>query len=325
MPDTRRWGLSQPARAWSFFPELNPSSFTRSRQGAILSHMRQFKRVYIEITNVCNLECGFCPRTSRKPEFMARDIFGRILNEVRDHSKYLRFHVMGEPLLHPDIGLFLDMCHEAGCNVNIATNGTLIKKVKDQLLSKPALRSVNFSLHILDEYEGSGGVDGYLGEIFEFIDKARKGSGLIACFRLWNIGGGGRDNNEYVLGKIQEHFSFSGQIDNISSRGNGIKIADNVYVSQARSFDWPDISGDDLGDKGFCLALRDQAAILVDGTVVPCCLDSEGAMALGNIKETGFSDIISSPRARAIYEGFSQRKLVEPLCKKCGYRTRFDL
>jgi len=64
--------------------------------------------------------------------------------------------------------------------------------------------------------------------------------------------------------------------------------------------------------------------ILVDGTVVPCCLDGEGVINLGNIHESDFSQIVESERANNIFNGFSRREAVEELCRKCGYRTKFN-
>jgi len=296
--------------------------------------MKQFKRIYIEITNVCNLDCRFCPKTSRKPEFMGLDLFKKILDEVKGYSRYLNFHVMGEPLLHPDIGAFLDLCDEKGFRVNITTNGTLIKETKNKLLSKSAIRIINFSLHIFDENTPENVIDEYLDEVFGFITESGETPGFIVCFRLWNmkmnntadpsrkVQSAGR--NSYILERIEKFFEVPQRIEEIPSEGNGIKIRDNIYVSQSSVFDWPDKGIPDLNEKGFCLGLRQQAAILVDGTVVPCCLDNEGIIDLGNINESSFKQIIEGKRALDLYRGFSERKVVEALCRKCGYRKKFD-
>lgn len=287
--------------------------------------MRTFKRIYVEITNVCNLNCDFCPKTSRKPEFMGTELFEKILNEVGDYSRYIYFHVMGEPLLHPDIETFLDLCGQYGFFANITTNGTLIGKLKEKIISKQALRLINFSLHSFEANISDCKIDNYLDEILTFVKETKnKNPKLISCFRLWNIK---KDNqgfdNQHILRKIEKFFALPERIKEIPLTGNGIKVSENVYVNQAECFDWPDMQIEDLTTKGSCLGLRDQSAILVDGTVVPCCLDSEGTISLGNIKKTSFSQIINGKRALDLYEGFRSRKLVEPLCRKCGYRSRF--
>lgn len=265
---------------------------------------------------------------------MALNLFKKILNEVKGYSEHLYFHVMGEPLLHPDIGSFLDLCGEKGFKVNITTNGTLIKEAKNMLLSKPAIRAINFSLHIFDETTPKNVIDAYLDEVFSFITESGEPPRFIACFRLWNMKmestsnppqmGESSGSNSYILERIEKFFGVPHKIEEVTSEGNGIKLKDNIYVSQRSLFDWPDKDIPDLSEDGFCLALRQQVAILADGTVVPCCLDSEGIIDLGNINKSSFKKIIEGERAMALYKGFSERKVVESLCRKCGYRKRFD-
>lgn len=293
--------------------------------------MRFFKRIYIEITNICNLNCTFCPKTSRKPEFMDIAIFEKILTKLDSCTGYLYFHVMGEPLLHPDISIFLDLCHKYSFKVNITTNGMFINEAKDRLLSKPALRLINFSLHCFDANTLNSAIDGYLDEIFNFVMETASSSELISCLRLWNAEKNSSISsasyfrkNHHILQKIENFFKVPYKIKEIPTVGNGIKLVDKVYLSQDSYFDWPNKEVSDLNNKGFCLGLREQVAILVDGTVVPCCLDSEGTINLGNIKETAFSDIIEGKRAMNLHSGFSKRKVVERLCRKCSYRKRFD-
>ena len=75
---------------------------------------------------------------------------------------------------------------------------------------------------------------------------------------------------------------------------------------------------------GFCYGMLDHVGVLADGTVVPCCLDADGEITLGNIFESDLSEILASPRARAIADGFKHHQKVEPLCRRCGYSKRFD-
>ncbi|HIS11510.1 MAG TPA: radical SAM protein, partial [Candidatus Onthocola stercoravium] len=67
------------------------------------------KKVYVEITNNCNLDCSFCIKNTRKSMFMSEDNFEVILNKLKNTTSYLYFHVMGEPLLHPLINEFIDI------------------------------------------------------------------------------------------------------------------------------------------------------------------------------------------------------------------------
>ena len=149
--------------------------------------MKKFKKFYIEITNVCNLTCSFCPQTCRPPEFMKIETFNKILEQIKPHTDYIYFHVKGEPLLHPEIDKFLDLSYEKGFKVNITTNGTLINKVKDKIFMKPALRQINFSLHSFDGNEGSSNKDEYINNIISFVKEAHNNTDLLVSFRLWNL------------------------------------------------------------------------------------------------------------------------------------------
>ena len=103
----------------------------------------------------------------------------------------------------------------------------------------------------------------------------------------------------------------------------GPRIGQRVYLEYGDKFDWPDLTAPDGGEKVFCYGLRDQLGVLCDGTVVPCCLDHEGDIRLGNLFEEDLQDILESPRAKALYDGFSCGKAAEELCRRCGYARRF--
>ncbi|QPQ29182.1 radical SAM/SPASM domain-containing protein [Lysinibacillus sp. JNUCC 51] len=291
--------------------------------------MRTFKKVYIEITSVCNLACSFCPPTARAKGLIKVEQFNKILDEIRPHTKYIYLHVKGEPLLHPRIDQLLDAAHEKGFKVNITTNGTLIKKNREKILGKPALRQINFSLHSFDGHEGSENREKYLEDILDFVRASRDYSTIIS-YRLWNLQKdhvtdiAARRNRE-TLEILENEYNLDYRIEEKVQPGKGVKIANNIYLNQDHEFKWPSLLEPEDEGKGFCHALRSQAAILVDGTVVPCCLDGEGVINLGNVNEKSFTDIVQGERANNIVDGFSRREAVEELCRKCGYRQKFGM
>lgn len=291
--------------------------------------MKTFKKVYIEITSVCNLACSFCPPTERAKGLIKVEQFNNILDQIRPHTKYIYLHVKGEPLLHPRIDQLLDAAHAKGFKVNITTNGTLIKKNREKLLGKPALRQINFSLHSFDGHEGSENREKYLGDILDFVREAKEYNTIIS-YRLWNLQKdhvtdiAARRNRE-TLEILENEYNLDYRIEEKVQPGKGVKIANNVYLNQDHEFRWPSLLAPEDDGKGFCHALRSQAAILVDGTVVPCCLDGEGVINLGNVNEQSFTDIVEGERANNIVEGFSRREAVEELCRKCGYRQKFGI
>lgn len=290
--------------------------------------MKKFKKFYLEITSVCNLSCSFCPPTERQKQYITLEEFSERLDQIKPHTDYIYLHVKGEPLLHPRIGQLLDISHEKGFKVNITTNGTLINKKRKHLLNKPALRQMNFSLHSFDGHIGSEDKEGYVKSILSFVREATSQSELIVSLRLWNLTQDNTKNmekqrNRDLLEMIEKEFDLDYKIEEKVKPGSGIKIAERIYINQDYEFQWPALHEEEDDGKGFCHGLRNQAGILADGTVIPCCLDGEGVINLGNIKNHSFSDIIEMDRAKNIVEGFSRRVAVEEMCRKCGYRKRF--
>ena len=234
---------------------------------------------------------------------------------------------MGEPLLNENIDYFLEESYKNHLKVNLTTNGTLLKKVEDKLINSKALRQINISLHSFEANEKTVELEDYINNVTDFITKARSNSDIICAIRLWNMDNndlkGANGLNSDILKMLEENLELDFSIGEKLQETNRIKLKDKVYLNMAEKFEWPDIQIDSLGEEVFCHGLRNQIGILVDGTVVPCCLDSEGNINLGNIFEKSLKDIVEDKRARDIYDGFSRRRAVEELCKKCGYATRF--
>ncbi len=283
--------------------------------------MFSFKRVFIEITNICNLSCMFCPRTMRAPARMDRPLFEKIIRETAPYTKEVVFHVLGEPLLHQDLIYFIDHACAQGLSVMITTNGTLLTGDLAATLAEKNIRQMNISLHCLSSVPDK---EKYLKDIFNFTRLAQKHrpEGYINL-RLWNMLS---DDNTWTMEQLNALFhtnivlpkELSGFKDKKSCRLSG-----RTYLHLDSRFAWPDMRLPVLQKKGFCYGLRTHIGILVDGTVVPCCLDSEGAVPLGNIRETPLLRVLMSDRAKKMAQGFAQGTLTEKLCEHCGYMQRF--
>ena len=288
--------------------------------------MTRFKKIYIETTNICNLSCNFCPKTSRELGFMETESFKEIINKVKEYTNHIYLHLMGEPFLNKNLGNFLQIAKEANINVNITSNGTLINNVKDILINSGAVRQINISLHSFEANQNNINFYDYLNNILQFIEEANEKTEIICSLRLWNIDTeelkANNNLNLDILKLIEEKLNINFSIKDALLDKRGIKLKERVYLNMAEKFSWPDSSISLISEEVFCHGLRDQIGILLDGTVVPCCLDSEGKIPLGNIFKEDLGDIINSKRARDIYDGFSQRRAVEELCKRCGYAKR---
>lgn len=273
-----------------------------------------YRKVYVEITNICNMNCSFCHGTKRQPRRMSLEEFRLILEKIKPHTEYVYYHLMGEPLTHPELGLFLETAAEMGFKSIITTNGTLLKQ-KGQVLIDQRVHKVSVSLH---SFEGNDAAlhQKYLTEVAEFA-KAANSQGIIVVLRLWNNGCDGGKNAEaieFLKGEIEGEW-----VEN----SKGLRIRERLFLEYGDRFQWPDKDAEIQGDSVFCYGLRDHFGILSDGTVVPCCLDSDGEINLGNIFERDIEDILSSDRATAIVKGFDGRKPSEELCRRCGYAQRF--
>jgi len=287
--------------------------------------MKKFKKVYIEITNVCNLRCNFCPKTARKLKFMDKESFGHIIKNVKPYTNHVYFHLMGEPFLNKELEHFLEISKENQLKVNITTNGILISDVKDILLNAQALRQVNISLHSFEANEENIDFNEYINNIINFVKEITEKTNIICSLRLWNLDTRYSANNNMnidIFKLLEKKFGIKCDLKESLKDKNSFKLKNNVYISMGEKFKWPSLKEEELGERAFCYGLRDQIGILVDGTVVPCCLDSEGSIPLGNIFESTLDEILNSKRAKDIYDGFSERKAVEELCKRCGFINR---
>ncbi len=274
-----------------------------------------YSRIYLEIGNICNKNCSFCHGTSRAPRQMSFDEFSSIARKIRHLTDYLYLHLMGEPLCHPELAEFINYASSLGYKVAVTTNGTLIPVKKEALLGAKPYK-INISLHSF-EGESEEGKQRYIGNCLAFADEA-SASGILTVLRLWNgEGSGGRNSDTYK--QIKEYFNTDEWV--FGSRG--ARIRHKLHIEYGEEFTWPDINLSDMGERVFCYGLSDHFGILADGTVVPCCLDSDGVVKLGNIFDTDIDEILSSNRACKIKDGFASSYAVESLCRRCGYARRF--
>lgn len=267
----------------------------------------QYKKVYLEITNNCNLKCPFCIQNKRTKEFMSKDLFIKILRKLKPYTNYLYFHILGEPLLHPHINEFINIANEKGFFINITTNGYFIDKIKES----NNIRQLNVSLHSFDEnYPVS--LDKYLDNIFQVAD-ILSSRGTYISFRLWVK----NNHNLEIIKAINEYYKVK-----LTEDVQQVTIKDRIFVNNFHEFIWPDINNDVYEEEGTCYALRDHIGILVDGTIVPCCLDTLGNINLGNIESDSLESIICSLRYQNMLQGFKDKKKTEELCRHCRFLNK---
>ena len=247
---------------------------------------------------------------------MTMDEFSLVCEKLSGVSEYLYLHVMGEPLTHPLLCDFVRYATEKGFKVAITTNGTLLDKCGDALIAAGVYK-VNISLHSF-EFGEDDKHSSYVQKFLNFADISSK-SGVLTVLRLWN-GGVSDTKNEETLSLL--HKKFPGQW-HLGSRG--ARIRDKLHLEYGERFVWPDIDSENIGCALFCHGLGDHFGILSDGTVIPCCLDSDGVIDLGNVYTENIEEILSSERAKNIKNGFQNKTAVEELCQRCPYARRFKI
>lgn len=276
-----------------------------------------YSRVYVEITNICNKSCSFCPGHSREARRMTEAEFDLITDKLRVSTDYIYYHLMGEPTTHPLLPRFIEIARGKGYKSVVTTNGTLLNKVGDRLIDAGVYK-VNISVHSF-EGDDEREYDRYISTCLDFADKASR-AGVLVILRLWNSGhDGGR--NEDILSLMKERFA-DGEWKQVA---NGARIRHRLHLEYGERFSWPDMEAEDGGARVFCYGLSDHFSVLCDGSVVPCCLDRNGELCLGNIFSQEIFDILFSNRAKSIREGFEKNTASEELCRRCGYARRFKI
>lgn len=278
-----------------------------------------FKKIYIEITNICNLKCKFCPETSRKKEFMSVENFEEVISKIHNHTSLVALHVKGEPLLHNQLEAILKILEKYNLKANITTNGTLIKEKLEIIKNSKAVRQINFSIHSIMQNELLN--KQYLQDIFEAVEELED---IMISYRLWNLQSiKENDVNADIIKTIENYYNIQNLKEKLMEN-NFLQLKKNIFINQDIEFTWPDINKKSIIEKGKCLALKEQIAILVDGTVVPCCLDNNGDIPLGNILEETMEDILKKPKSMTIKKNFENSRITCDLCKTCGFLQRLE-
>ena len=274
------------------------------------------RRVYIEITARCNLNCAFCTAQYRTGTDMDPAFFREIILQVRDITPYVYLHVQGEPLCHPRFDELMDICDECGMQVQLVTNGTLLRRWPG-LIHHSSLRKISFSMQSIEYHTLD--VNSFFQDILAFAETASLQGRPVTEIRFWRDDQFDQPRTEACISYLHEHYPLAP-----TSRKNSYELMKNVYVDFHNTFVWPSMDQPELSGKGTCLGGIRQIAVLSDGTVVPCCLDAEGAMALGSLHDQSLADILKTDRYIQLCDGFRSHILKESLSRRCTYRCRFD-
>lgn len=283
------------------------------------------KYAYIEITENCNLACPFCPSPSldHRGE-MPLELFEKILHRLQGNVSNIFLHVLGEPLLHARFPEILSLAEKNGFCINLTTNGTLIRRHAEHLLSSNSIRQINFSTHAY-AYLPKEHAERILDETILFAKKLSiLRPEIYLNFRLWNAYADDLSENWnlYVIQALSRSFQVEISLPKFSARHKSVPVFQRIYLHRDSRFTWPE-GNSEISTSGTCHGIIDQCAVLFDGTVVPCCLDYRGNIPLGKFPENSFEEIFQGEEAQRIASGFFSHKLIHPFCQKCSFVKRF--
>ncbi|MFI5361877.1 MAG: radical SAM/SPASM domain-containing protein [Elusimicrobiota bacterium] len=291
----------------------------------ISTRSKRFQKVYVEISNICNLQCDFCPEVVREKDMMGRELFARVIAQLSPIAEQVCFHLMGEPLTHPLFAEFVSFCARENLPVNITTNGTLLGEGRVEALLNSIVRQVNFSVHSFASNFPGKDIGPYLEKIFAFTRLAfSRRPDLYLNYRLWNLAGAAENPNADIVARVENAFgvTLDQEIDVRWRKGRHVR--NRLYLHYDTRFDWPRLDAPLKSDTGTCRALSNHLGILSDGTIVPCCLDKEGATILGDARRHTLEEVLAGERAQRMARAFRDGRLIEDLCRRCTFVSRFD-
>ncbi|MDD2804933.1 MAG: radical SAM protein [Elusimicrobiales bacterium] len=268
---------------------------------------KPFRRAFIEITNGCNLACGFCAASARPRRDMTVEEFRNAAGQAASLAEVISLHLLGEPLTHERFPEILDASSRLGLKLNLVTNGVLLDRRQALLFGAPCLRQISVSLHALACLPRPRR-EAALRSAAAFA--RAKPAGLIVGFRLRAAPGDA--GARAMATELAEAFGKKAP-----GASGHLKLAENVFLNFGSLFAWP--GGPGGAGKKACLGLRHHFGILSDGRVVPCCADFDGAMALGNVNEKPLAEILGGAAAGELKERLAGRLPMPAHCSSCGF------
>jgi radical SAM protein with 4Fe4S-binding SPASM domain len=313
----------------------------------------RFDRVFIEVTSQCNFDCSFCTNSlmQRKPGFMPFTTFKRIINEITKNgiTNSILFHIMGDPLLHPDLMTFLRYSVEHVKKQQLVTNGSLFTEATVKECYETQLTNLDISYftpnstlfksrnskHItFQQYHQTiqnivatkfkHRFDTHLRLFYPNINlKSFNWKGIPfeplnkqvipTIVHKWStfITALGIQPNEIKHNEIKKW--------NMNKR-NSIFITDDFEIVFKQFHNWHNslqqVIQSPIGKCSIVLN-HEQLGILWNGDVVLCCGDYEGHTRFGNINKKSLTEILNSEQYHRIVNSFSKGITPFTTCKKC--------
>lgn len=263
----------------------------------------RFKRIYVELSNICNLKCSFCSVDKREKRSLTIEEFAYILSSIKKYTNLIYLHVKGEPFLYKNIEKVFELCKINKINIKITTNGIYLNKYIDLINKYDNIKQINISL-MCENKENN-----YLNKIFETSNKIK----TTIVYRVWLSN---KESSNYIIDEVLKHY-------NINSKEKNIKLNNHIYLDKDIEFTWPNESTNEYKE-GICYGSRTHIAILSNGEVVPCCLDSEGQLSFGNIFKESLDDILKKDKFIDFNNNMKKGIMKTEICQKCNFKQRLN-
>lgn len=288
----------------------------------------KFHRIYIELTNICGLSCSFCPTKALPSQTMTTEFFDSIMVQVKEYTREIACHVVGDPLTLPNLEEYLDILGRHGMKALLTSSGYYLKKQPQQTLFHPSVKQINISLNSYNKNDTSLTLEQYLDPVLKLCgEKIKQKNELFINLRLWNLNEelSEKSYNQKIFSALSKYFDCRLDIDKIMfEKPKTIRLDRKILLHFDHYFEWPDLGNPLYGD-GTCQGLSSHIAILASGKVVPCCLDCDGIVELGNLHHKSLDQILKGTRSQAMIEGFGEGRATEELCRHCSYKERFKV
>ncbi|MEO1350943.1 MAG: radical SAM/SPASM domain-containing protein [Cyanobacteria bacterium J06635_15] len=327
---------------------------------SVLANFMTFRldRLHIEVTNVCNFKCEFCPDAimERKRGHMDLALLEKVLDQVAVHrlARIITFHLMGEPLIYPHIFEAITMASDRGLALHLTTNGSTFDLRPDHIdkLVQSGIPKVTISLQTPDaesfilrgappRLQPTHYFDGILRYVK--ANSAAQSSTRVHIKLLDTTPNPflvphkplhiveGRDQIRAELWRWAQAFladqadrpsdrELQQRIDrHKSGRWQLIELHPRLFLETFPLDSWGNVESSQVtpAQFGYCNGASQQAGILYDGTVVPCCKDYEGRIPLGNVRDTPLTTIFNGTAACGLRQGFNRLQVKNPVCQRC--------
>jgi len=288
----------------------------------------KFYRIYIELTNVCGLRCSFCPTKNIADERMSLAFFEKVIQEAKPFTKEIACHVVGDPLTLSNLSDYLDIIHKYKMRAILTTSGYFMKKHSFETLFHPAVKQINISLNAFNKNDTTITFEQYMRPILNLShEKVKQKKELFINLRMWNLDEAMSEElfNQELFNLLASEFNVALDLKSLDPKEKrSIRLENKVLLHFDNYFEWPSLDNKAYGH-GTCQGLSSHIGILANGNVIPCCLDNDAVMKLGNLKEQNLKEILYGERATKIVDNFKNGKCSEELCLKCSYKRRFNI